>query len=368
MLVHNLIKVKFMIRIPKLQHFSAIARGKSLQLRGSVVSSREKNSDREVMAEAPIQNLLALFAKKWRVKIECFSKSQNMLDCIEVDTDSFGLISHKISRTYGVEKVYSLRVYEISERHGIEYFMGGFLVQEISDHHRVVVCDFDKTLVHTRYHTAKEIYHSLNRPLHYFPTLTQGLNILHSHIEREFFPVILSSSPHFYEKAIRDWLYQHKVFAGHIVLKDYRSLFSYSEGFYSPKDLKHQGFHKLYQLLQLIKLVGVPKELSLIGDGFESDELIYLILSSVLKRTIEPWALWNYIKSMKAFSFTTKQSVIFLDLLYYIYEKSKGKKLEINIHIRRPPFKKQKHVNVNELHVFDPVRSCLMYYEEPEYS
>jgi hypothetical protein len=117
-----------------------------------------------------------------------------------------------------------------------------------------------------------------------------------------------------------DWLYQTKIYAGNLFLKDYRNIFSLTDGFLRPKDMKNQGFYKMTQLTNILLMTGIPNELVLMGDGFESDEFIYLTLKSVIEDKVDPWQVWNAIKREKIFQFTYKQSTQFLTKFYKLGE------------------------------------------------
>ncbi|MCO4753375.1 MAG: hypothetical protein KC478_02780, partial [Bacteriovoracaceae bacterium] len=180
-----------------------------------------------------------------------------------------------------------------------------------------------------------ELYQSLRRPIHHFPVVQKSLDLFFNYTESQYQPFILSASPHFYENAIRDWLYQNKIYAGSIFLKDYRNIFSWTEGILTTKDLKQQSFYKLNQLVNILVMTGIPKELTLMGDSFESDEFIYLILSSVIVSRQDPWQVWNRVKADATFKLTTKQNFHFLSKFYKLGEMARASKLEdLNIHIR----------------------------------
>jgi hypothetical protein len=196
--------------------------------------------------------------------------------------------------------------------------MGSFIPIVIQGLKKVIICDFDKTLVDTKYSSTKEVYNSLTKPLSSFPTITNSLERFTSYIADGFHPFILSASPHFYEASMRDWLYQNKVFTAGIFLKDYRSIFSIIEGELAPKDLKVQGLYKLNHLLDILTMTGIPDELVLMGDNFESDPVIYLTLYKVLHKEVEPWELWQALKKDPAFQFNKKQNSQVLSKFYQL--------------------------------------------------
>ena len=63
-------------------------------------------------------------------------------------------------------------------------------------------------------------------------------------------------------------------------------------------------------------MTGLPDELVLMGDGFESDPLIYMIFVSILKGHSDPWFIWNSLKEHKALKFNNNQNSKFLIKLY----------------------------------------------------
>jgi hypothetical protein len=148
-------------------------------------------------------------------------------------------------------------------------------------------------------------------------------------------PFVLSASPHFYENAMRDWLYRNQIFTGNIFLKDYRRVFSLFEGDFGFKDLGTQGFYKLNHLVNILLMTGVPEKLVLVGDGFESDTIIYLTLTSVLMGRQDPWMVWNAIKKDEGFKLTSRQHFRFLGKFYQLKNLSEtGPTCDVKIHIR----------------------------------
>ena len=143
-------------------------------------------------------------------------------------------------------------------------------------------------------------------------------------MNKEYQPFILSASPHFYENAIRDWLYQNNIFASSIYLKDYRDFISLFDGELSRKDLTKHGFYKLNQLVDILMMTSVPQHIVLIGDGFESDPFIYLALRSLIVDKVDPWKLWKSIKHHRIFHLNTKQDSYFLTKFYRLSEQAKN--------------------------------------------
>jgi hypothetical protein len=174
-------------------------------------------------------------------------------------------------------------------------------------------------------------------------------------------PFILSASPHFYEDSMRDWLYKNNIFSAGIFLKDYRHFFSFLEGELTTKDLKAQGLYKLNHLLDILLMTGIPDELVLMGDNFESDPAIYLTLARILREDVDPWVIWNSIKEQDIFQLKKKQNSQFLNKIYQLdnmltrkRKEKNSKKTAIKIYIRKrfkndeiapiEMFEKQKHL------------------------
>ena len=168
--------------------------------------------------------------------------------------------------------------------------------------------------------------------------MDSSIDLTKRFIQEDFQPFIVSASPHFYENAIRDWLYQHEIYTGNIFLKDYRNIFSFFEGDLSTKDLKSQGFYKLNTIVNILLMTGIPDELILVGDGFESDAIIYLTLAAILVGRYDPWTIWNQIKKEESFKLTNQQHFRFLSKFYQLKNMSdahpRGK---LQIYIRCKP-------------------------------
>jgi hypothetical protein len=220
--------------------------------------------------------------------------------------------------------------------------LGTYIPLKIHEPKKIIICDFDKTLVDTKYSTTKELYRSLTRPLEAFPTVESSVEILHRFIRAGHHPFILSASPHFYEDAMRDWLYKNNIFSAGIFLKDYRQFFSFLEGELTAKDLKFQGLYKLNHLLDILLMTGVPDELVLMGDNFESDPIIYLTLAQILREDIDPWVIWNDIKEHDIFQLKKNQNSQFLNKIYQLdnmltrqRKMYPNKKPHIEIYIRK---------------------------------
>ncbi|MEX0798930.1 MAG: phosphatase domain-containing protein [Bacteriovoracaceae bacterium] len=324
---------------PYLVNFAAISADDNISVKASVTDSNtpliEKREGKKSAPTSPIQSIGLISSDEYRIKIEGFGARQQKIYNREFDSDRFGIFDLKLPRTIAGEEIEKLQVYETSYRPGLELLMGSYLPYKIKKPKKIIISDFDKTLVDTKYSTALEMYQSLRRPLNYFPTVEKSVELFAEYSSRGFQPFILSASPHFYENAIRDWLYQNKFYAGNIFLKDYRNIFSFTDGLLTPKDLKRQSFYKLNQLVNILIMTGIPEELVLMGDSFESDEDIYLVLASILVSKNDPWKVWNAIKKERSFRLTTKQNFHFLSKFYQLGEMGRSAQVKnLKIHIR----------------------------------
>ncbi|MAZ49700.1 MAG: hypothetical protein CME65_14155 [Halobacteriovoraceae bacterium] len=280
----------------------------------------------------PINHMSLLNKNNFRLRIRGYGKNQAEILSREYDSDNFGNFELRIPALIDVADIEKLSIFETSIVNGLEMHLGSFYPIRIKEPKKIIISDFDKTLVDTKYSTPKEMYYSLNRPLSYFPSVEPSIELLKSYIEKDFQPFILSASPHFYERPIRDWLYQHELYVSDIFLKDYRDFFSLFDGRLATKDLKKQGFYKLNQLIDILLMTGIPDELVLVGDGFESDPFIYLVLKRLLIENRDPWKNWKAIKDHSIFNLTSKQDSYFLTKFYQLSELAR-KKDHINIHI-----------------------------------
>ena len=257
------------------------------------------------------------------------------------ESDAFGNLNFKISLNRELKDITLLRAYEVSDGSGLEMSLGSFIPTKIKNPKKILICDFDKTLVDTKYSTTREMYHSLTRPLDAFPTVSRSVEIIQGHTGHGYHPFILSSSPHFYENAIRDWLSKNKIATVGIFLKDYRKVFSLFETHLTPKDLKLQGPYKLGQLLDILLMTGPPEELILMGDNYEADPVIYLGLAKLLLGQLPPWETWNLLKKQKAFQANRRQHSQILSKIYQLagqikaWKKERAEGIQLKIYIRR---------------------------------
>ncbi len=345
------------MRRPKLVHFTGIESDEYIYIRASLTYSshgkfellEELNQNlKDIVPTRPIQSLGLLSSNVFRLKIIGLSQDDTELTIRYFDSDSFGNFNCKLPQP-GVSKIVKLKLFETNSHPGLDLLIGSFIPTSIKKPKKILVTDFDKTLVDTRYSSMKELYLSLRNPIHYFPPVDKSIALITEYIRSEFQPFVVSASPHFYENAIRDWLYQRQIFTGNIFLKDYRNIFSFFEGDLSTKDLKSQGFYKLNTIVNILLMTGIPDELVLVGDGFESDTIIYLTLAAVLIGRYDPWTLWNTIKREESFRLTNQQHFRFLSKFYQLKNMSdahpKGK---LKIYIRC----KQKMLQNLETRVF----------------
>ncbi len=333
---------------PHLVHFLAIITDDSINIKASItmkenIIARKRDFDLTVLTpHFPIQALRLLNAYEFTLKIVGTTKDQHEIYKKSFESDSFGNFNFKIPLTEERSKIEILQLYEVKKRPGLELHLGTYIPLRIYSPKKIIICDFDKTLVDTKYSTTKEVYRSLTRPLQEFPTIISSVNILKMAIHQGYHPFILSASPHFYEDAMRDWLYKNNIFSAGIFLKDYRQFFSFLEGDLTAKDLKGQGLYKLNHLLDILLMTGIPDELTLMGDNFESDPIIYLTLAKILTLNIDPWIIWNNIRDEEIFQLKKKQNSQLLNKVFQldnlINRKKKNtpdKNIIIKIYIRK---------------------------------
>lgn len=334
------------MRRPKLVHFTGIESDEYIHIRASMTYSShgkfeildEINQNlKEIVPTKPIQSLGLLQSNEFRLKVIGLSQDDQEITIRSFDSDSFGNFNFKIPQPE-ILNVAKLKLFETRSHPGLELLIGSFIPTTINNPKRLIITDFDKTLVDTRYSSMKELYLSLRNPIHYFPPVDASIDLMQSYTKKDYQPFVVSASPHFYENAIRDWLYQRQIFTGNIFLKDYRSIFSFFEGDLSTKDLKSQGFYKLNTIVNILLMTGIPDDLVLMGDGFESDTIIYLTLAAVLVGRYDPWTLWNNIKREESFKLTNQQHFRFLSKFYQLKNMSDARpRGQLKIYIRCKP-------------------------------
>ena len=319
---------------PYLMNFMAIRSLDQLSIKANITDSTSLEQDSK-RGSSPIQSIGFMKSDEYKLKVVGLCHEKNEIFIREYDSDSFGNFDIKIPDHVGDSKIKALQVYETSYHEGVQLLLGTFLPYDINDPKKIIVCDFDKTLVDTKFSSAKDVFNSLSSPITEFPNIEGSIDLLKRYMDDLYQPFILSASPHFYERSLRDWFYQNQIYADNILLKDYRHIFSLTDAVLTTKDMKNQGYYKLNQLVSILLMTGIPRHLVLIGDGFESDPFIYLCLYSVLVDKTDPWALWNQIKKEKSFKLTTKQNSQFLSKFYQLSELTKRiDKISVKIHIR----------------------------------
>ena len=334
------------MRRPKLVHFTGIESDEYIHIRASMTYSSHGRFEileeigqnlKEIVPTKPISSMGLLSSNEFRLKVVGLSADDKEVIIRSFDSDSFGNFNFKIPQPEA-HNVAKLRLYETKSHGGLELLIGSFIPTTIPNPKKILITDFDKTLVDTRYSSMKELYLSLRNPIHYFPPVDKSIELVQGLIKESYRPFVVSASPHFYENAIRDWLYQRQIFTGNIFLKDYRNIFSFFEGDLSTKDLRSQGFYKLNTIVNILLMTGIPEELVLIGDGFESDTIIYLTLAAVLVGRYDPWTLWNNIKREESFKLTNQQHFRFLSKFYQLKNMSDARpKCKLKIYIRCKP-------------------------------
>lgn len=269
-------------------------------------------------AKSPIQAIKLLAGSRFALKFIGLNEQKEEVFKKTYESDSFGNFNLKIPLNEKRRQIKILQLYEVKKREGLDLHLGSYIPIEIRGEKKLIICDFDKTLVDTRYSTAKELYRSLTSPVEFFPTIEPSVKLIKDYIDQGFHPFILSASPHFYEDAIRDWLYKRDIYTAGIFLKDYREVFSMFEGALTPKDLKIQGLYKLNQLIDILLMAGLPNELTLMGDNFESDPIIYATLSLLLEDRIPAWNLWKQLNQHEKFQLTKRQRSKILNKIYQL--------------------------------------------------
>ncbi|MFG1487163.1 phosphatase domain-containing protein [Halobacteriovorax sp. RZ-1] len=326
----------------KAVNFLAIQTNNYLNIKADFTMSENlysKNKDFEKFeARFPIQAYKLLRAYEFEIKVVALDHNNKELFTKNLETDSYGGLLAKIPLPKGCKDCLAkIEAYEISKYPGLELHLGTFIPLKITDNRKIIICDFDKTLVETKYSKPSEIYDSLTSPLKNYPTLENSVKLLKSYIEMGYHPFILSASPHFYEDAIRDWLYANEIFTAGIFLKDYRRILSILENDLTPKDIKTQGIYKLGHLLDIVNMTDIPSSVVLMGDNFESDPLIYLTFSELMSGRVEPRQLWNELKRVEDFKVTARQNGLFLNKIFQIKDNVKhhGLDKEVKIYIRK---------------------------------
>jgi hypothetical protein len=351
-----------MIKRPSIFHFLSIETEDVISIRALVTNTQDSSKIAQTFSlipvldkvinlnngvfekknpSTPLQSLGLLSGHIYKIRIIGLDDAMGEVFNRIYESDNHGNFQIKVSKLNFKAKVTKLQIFEVGRCPGLEFLLGNFIPLSLFPPKKIIISDFDKTLVDTKYSTTKEVYRSLTRPLRDFPVVQESLLLFKKYIDQGMQPFILTASPHFYEDAMRDWLYQNSIFTAPIFLKDYRIILNPLDGDLTTKDLKTQGFYKLNQLITILLMTGIPDELVLMGDGFESDTIIYLTLATLLLDPIDPWSLWNKLKSEKAFKFNSPQNSKFLTKTYQLKNlvssnSNKMKKIKIKIYIRCP--------------------------------
>lgn len=344
------------MRRPKLVHFTCIESDDYINVRASMTFSTQARFElmgdlnknlKNIAPEKPIQAMGLLSSNEFRLKVIGLSENDQLVLSRSFESDNFGNFHFKIPQNQS-ERVVKLKLYEIKSHPGLEFLIGSIIPTKIQTPKKILITDFDKTLVDTKYSSLKEVYISLNSPIHIFPPVENSIKIMKDFIEEQYQPFVVSASPHFYENAIRDWLYKRNIFTSNIFLKDYRSIFSFFSGDLSTKDIKSQGFYKLNTIVNILLMTGIPEELVLIGDGFESDALIYLCIAAILLERYDPWIIWNKIKKEESFKLNNQQHFRFLSKFYQLKNLADGQprgKIQIFIRCKKDMIEKLQNRN-----------------------
>lgn len=288
----------------------------------------------------PLRDIPLLRRQRFTLKIILRDEKGQVISQHLFDTDSFGQALFRIPLP-PKGHVASLQCFETSFSPGVDFLLGNLYPLSIKRPTKLVISDFDKTLVSTSYSGLLDLVTSLINPIAYFPPINDGLELFKKYIQQDYSSFVLSASPHFYEATIRDWLCSQGLMTSELFLKDYRQSFSISDGLLAPKDLWVQGLFKLDHLLDLLVMCALPDEIVLLGDDHESDPMIYLTLAQIITDPNEPFRVWQKIVANKSFNLSKKQSVKLLSKIYeissFLYDRKKqGHALpKIKIHIRQ---------------------------------
>lgn len=329
---------------PHLVHIIAVKNESFINIRASIILKYPKEDqllptdDKRV--SAPLEAISFLRSNHFKLQVVLLNESSQEIFAKSYESDPFGNFNIKIGIDKKTSSTKAINLFEVGTLLGVEFLVGTVIPIEVKSPLKIVISDFDKTLVDTKYATTKEVYRSLTKPISEFPTVFKSVQIIKGFMSEGFHPFILSASPHFYENAIRDWLYQNEIYTAGIFLKDYRKVLSFIEDELGSKDLKIQAPYKLNHLLNILLMSGIPDELVLIGDNYETDALIYLTLSSILIDEINPWSLWNLVRKKECFELNRKQNTNLLNKLYQLksllsVHRSKGRDIQIKIYIRK---------------------------------
>lgn len=256
--------------------------------------------------------------KVFKLRVEGLSADHHLVYTNEVVEDNYGQFLLQLpTKVAGVELRF-IRLYEAAHRARTQFYLGLFIPTLLGKSSKIVISDFDKTLLDTKYSSPKEMLQSFKSPLNSYQPVNSSLNRLQQFIAEDYLPFIVSASPHFYEHPIKDWLYQQEIYTSNIYLKDYRKIFSLFNDEWTSKDIVKQTYYKIFHLLDIILQCDLPREMIMIGDDHEADPEVYLLCRALLLRKISPNQLWKMLQHKPNLVMTPKQSSILLLKLYEV--------------------------------------------------
>ena len=325
-------------RRPYLIHFHCLLVNETISVRAGVSSRSIKHfSSEHLVPSIPIRDFRLLSKNSFSVLIKVHAEEEVFYEKL-LETDQFGHLNYRINTSrFKVQSTkLTVSIYEVSTIPKVEIFLGKSDAISVDREKPIIISDFDKTLVDTKYKTTVELYHSLTSPLKKFPTVESTLEQFAPLIEQQSPIFILSASPHFYENAIRSWLKEKDIKDSGIFLKDYRHFLSFQNTELFSKDIKVHGTFKLSQLLNLIYILDFPKKLVLFGDNSETDPLIYALFKYLLTNNNDPTDSWDKIKELEAFKLTNFQDSKLLNRLHLTrtLRRKKQHNPDISINIR----------------------------------
>lgn len=325
---------------PYLIHFHNILVKTKISIRLGISSRPSKFfKGNDLIPSVPINEVRLLKKNRFLAKI-IIKLNENVIHEKVLETDQFGHLKHQVNlQNFSTEELVKSQicVYEISTLKGVDLLLGKNVPILIDNQKPVIITDFDKTLVDTKYKTTVEVYQSLTSPLKNFPTVEKSLSKIQTLTKLGTPVFVVSASPHFYESPIRNWLKSNEIFDSGIFLKDYRQFLSFQNTELFSKDMKVHGTFKLSQLLNLTYMLELPSKMILFGDNSETDPLIYCIFNYLINSSFEVIETWEKIKHLDAFQLTSFQDSKLLNRLHMIkaLKKRMNKSTSIEINIRQ---------------------------------
>ncbi|MCY4524052.1 MAG: hypothetical protein OXB84_04865, partial [Halobacteriovoraceae bacterium] len=162
-------------------HFIAIKTTETLVIKASVNicwNFPDPGKKKEFTPHFPIQGIRLLRAKNFILKISGQDRKEKEIYKKTFESDSYGNLFFKIPLNEHTQNIKTIKVYETASHPHLELFLGTYSPINIKSPKKIVICDFDKTLVETKWAGIKEVYHSLIKPLNNFPTLKESVKIL----------------------------------------------------------------------------------------------------------------------------------------------------------------------------------------------